>query len=249
VSANQFAGVLESSTAAVAARLDTRATGIPLVVFNPVAIGRHDAVEATVRFHGQAPVAVAVFDTATGRSVPAQLLDRQGGEARILFVADLPPVAYKVFDVRPLAATQASPPARSPSLAVTPSSLENSRYAVKIDANGDIASILDRGAGRELLRAPVRLELRDDPSPDKPAWRILWDTVNAAPREYLSAPRIRIAERGPVRVALEITRQAAGSIFVQRVTLTESGDRVEVENLIDWKSPNTLLKAAFPFSA
>jgi alpha-mannosidase len=249
VSANQFAGVLESSTAAVAALLDTRAAGIPLIVFNPVAIDRHDTVEATVRFHGQAPAAIIVFDTATGRSVPAQLLDRQGGEARILFLADMPPVGYKVFDVRPAAGTPASAPARQPSLRVTPSSLENLRYAVTIDANGDIASILDKSAGRELLRAPVRLELRDDPSPDKPAWRILWDTVNAAPREYVRAPRIRIAERGPVRVALEITRQAAGSTFVQRVKLTESGDRVEVENLVDWKSPNTLLKAAFPFTA
>jgi len=31
--------------------------------------------------------------------------------------------------------------------------------------------------------------------------------------------------------------------------LAEGGDRLEVENLVDWKSPNTLLKAAFPFTA
>src|SRR5205809_3983713 len=36
VSANQFAGVLTSSTSAIADNLDTRARGIPLVVYNPL---------------------------------------------------------------------------------------------------------------------------------------------------------------------------------------------------------------------
>ena len=100
-----------------------------------------------------------------------------------------------------------------------------------------------------MLKAPIRLELRDDPSPDKPAWRILWDTVNAPPREYVQSPEIRVVEKGPVRVAIEITRHAAGSTFRQRVMLTEGTDRVDVENFVDWKSPNSLLKVAFPFMA
>src|SRR5439155_11848190 len=152
---------------------------------------------------------------------------------------------FKVFEILP----GAPPRPTNASLRVTESSLENERYAVKIDSNGDVASIFDKDAGHELLQAPVRLELRDDPSPDKPAWRILWDTVKSPPREFVTAPTIRVVERGPVRVAIEITRAAAGSTFVQRVRLTEGGDRVEVENLIDWKSPNSLLKASFPFTA
>ncbi len=88
--------------------------------------------------------------------------------------------------------------------------------------------------------------MRDDPSPDKPAWRILYETVTAPVRDYPVKPVIRIVERGPVRVALEITRQAGPSTIVQRVMLTADGDRVDVENDIDWKSTNTLLKAAFP---
>ena len=164
---------------------------------------------------------------------------------RILFLADMPSVGFKVFEVLPGATRQA---ARS-ALSVTSDSLANTRYQVKIDSNGDLASIFDREAAHELLKAPARLELRDDPSPDKPAWRILWDTVKSPPREFVTAPTIRVVERGPVRVAIEITRAAAGSTFVQRVRLTEGGDRVEVENLIDWKSPNSLLKASFPFTA
>jgi alpha-mannosidase len=245
VSANQFAGVLTSSTSAIADNLDTRAQGIPLVVYNPLSTARRDPVEATVEFKTPAPAAVRVFDRATGRGVLAQVLERAGRKARILFMADLPSVGFKVFDVLPGATRQTT---RSP-LSVTTDSLENARYRVKIDANGDLASIFDKMAARELLKAPARLELRDDPSPDKPAWRILWDTVNGAPREFVTAPTIRVVERGPARVAIEITRAAAGSTFVQRVMLTDGGDRVDVENLVDWKSPNSLLKASFPFTA
>jgi alpha-mannosidase len=245
VSANQFAGVLESSAAAVAARLDTRAAGIPLVVYNPISSSRRDPVEATIEFPAAAPAAVHVIDSATGRAVPSQLLSTQGNQAKILFLAEMLPVGFKVFDVQAGASSQ---PARS-SLSVTPSSLENAHYSIKVDSNGDLSSIVDKEAGRELLKAPIRLEMRDDPSPDKPAWRILWDTVNSAPREFMTAPEIHIVEQGPVRVSLEITRRAAGSTIVQLVSLTEGGDRVDVENLIDWKSPNTLLKASFPFAA
>jgi alpha-mannosidase len=245
VSANQFGSVLTSSTSALAGMLDTSGLGIPLVVYNPLSMARRDPVEATVEFKGPAPAAIHVLDHATQREVLVQVLWRQGNKARILFLADVPSIGFKVFEV-----SKGAPRSRaSSSLSVTPSSLENARYKVRIDANGDLESIVDKHAGRELLKAPMRLELRNDPSPDKPAWRILWDTINSSPREYVTAPQVRVVERGPVRIALEITRKAAGSTFVQRVMLVERGDRVDIENTVDWKSPNSLLKASFPFAA
>jgi alpha-mannosidase len=247
-SLNQFAGVLTSSTAAVGGMLDTRGAGVPLVVFNPLAMKRLGTVEATVTFAGPAPVTLHVVDRADVTTVPAQILEREGNRARILFATVMPSVGFKVFDVLPGAVfVRRSPLAFNKGTRV--STLENQRYIVTVDANGDIASVFDKDAGKELLRAPVRLEMRDDLSPDKPAWRILWDTVNAPVREYPVQLQIRVAERGPVRVALEISRKAAGSTFVQRVMLTDGGDRVDVETALDWKSPNTLLKAAFSFTA
>src|SRR5438477_2562 len=171
---------------------------------------------------------IRVVDRATQRDVPLQVLERKENLAKILFLADMPAVGFKVFEVLP---GRSRIPARS-SLSVTGSSVENARYRVKIDSNGDLASIFDKQAGHELLKSPARLELRDDPSPDKPAWRILWDTVNSPPREFVNAPTIRVVERGPVRVVIEITRAAAGSTFVQRVRLTDGGVRVDVEKLI-----------------
>src|SRR5438552_147463 len=62
VSANQFAGVLTSSTSAAGSALDTRGAGIPLVVYNPVSMKRRDPVDATVEFKGPAPAAIRVID-------------------------------------------------------------------------------------------------------------------------------------------------------------------------------------------
>jgi alpha-mannosidase len=243
-SMNQFASVLTSSTSAAASLLNTSGTGTPLVIFNPLSVERHEPVEATVTLAAPA-AALSVVDAATGESVPAQVLERTPGSARILFMADVPAVGFKVVHVRAAAASR-SP---QPSVDVSENTLENNRLSVKIDRNGDISSIYDKDAKRELLRAPIMLELRDDPSSNWPAWEIQYDTVQSPAREYVSHPTTKVIERGPVRAAIEITRHASGSTFVQRVSLTAGGDRVTVENLVDWQSPDSLLKVSFPVTA
>lgn len=247
-SLNQFAGVLTSSASAVSSLMDTQGAGIPLVVYNPLSSPRRDVVDATVRLGGPA-AAIRVVDASTGRVVPSQVAGTSAAGTRILFVADAPSVGFKVFHVTGGGAggeAKASP--YVPSLRVTANTLENNRLKVRIDDNGDIASIYDKEAKRELLKAPVMLELRDNPSPSWPAWEVLYNTVQGPAREYVANPVTRIVERGPARVAIEVTRRAAGSTFVQTIRVSEGGDRVDVENLVDWRSPNSLLKASFPLA-
>jgi alpha-mannosidase len=245
VSLNQFSAMTTSAVSAVASGLDTSASGVPVVVYNPLAFARRDPVEALVQL-GRAAPAVRVLDLATGQDVPAQVLSSDGVSANVVFIADVPAVGFKVFDVRPLA----GPAARKPSaLKVTAASLENARYAVKLDANGDVRSIADKEAGSELLRGPAQLQLLDDRSTRWPAWEILWEEASKAPRVVVSSPVVRIVETGPARVALEVTRHAAGSTFVQRISLADGGDRLDFDTRVDWKTPGTLLKAAFPLTA
>jgi alpha-mannosidase len=245
LSLNQFAGITTGAAGAVASGMDTRGAGVPLVVFNPLALTRRDPVEAAVRFDASAPAAVRVVDAAAGKDVPAQVLSIDGRTVRILFLADLPAVGFKVFHVLP-AADKGRPVS---ALKVTESTLENERYAVKLDANGDVASILDRDAGRELLSGPARLELLSDLSTRWPAWEITWAEASRPARAYAASPRIRIVERGPARVALEVTRTAGDSTFVQRLSLAAGSDRLDFETSVDWRSTGTMLKASFPFAA
>src|SRR5208282_5194084 len=61
IAMNQFAGVLNNATEAVAAALDTQVKGVPLVVFNPLNIAREDLVEASVDFPEGMPKIVHVI--------------------------------------------------------------------------------------------------------------------------------------------------------------------------------------------
>jgi alpha-mannosidase len=243
---NQFAGVLDAAVGAVAAALDTRARGVPLVVYNPLSIRREDVVEARVAFRGAAPKAVTVVGP-DEKVVPSQIAGTDGNALRILFLATVPSVGFAVYDVRPAPAIAA---AATP-LRVTASSLENARYRVTLDADDDVAGIYDKAAGRELLAAPARLAFTFDKPRAWPAWNIDWSDQQKPPRAYLGGPaRVRVAEAGPVRVALEIAREGEGSRFVQTVRLAAggAGDRVEFAATIDWQSRECNLKAVFPLT-
>lgn len=237
---NQFAAVLTSATDAVASALNTQTQGTAVVVYNPLSIQREDVVEATVAFPNGAPKAVRVFGP-DGKEVPAQLAG-----SKVLFLAKAPSVGYAVYDVR---AAQA--PASS-TLKVAQSSLENARYTVKVDQNGDVSSIFDKSLNKELLSAPARLAIKTDRPVDWPAWNMDWEDQKKPPRGYVGGPaKIRIVENGPVRVALEVTRETEGSRFAQTIRLSagDAGNRVEFGNVIDWKTSAANLKAAFPLTA
>ena len=79
-----------------------------------------------------------------------------------------------------------------------------------------------------------------------------WDQEQAAPKVYVSGPaHTRVVEKGPVRVAIEVSREAAGSRFVQTIRLAagDAGKRVEISNVVDWNTRESNLKATFPLSA
>jgi alpha-mannosidase len=247
IAMNQFAGVLESATEGVASGLDTRGKGKAVVVYNPLNIPREDVVEASIAFPNGAPKAVRVFDP-EGREVPAQVTGEKDGAAQILFLARAPSVGYSVYDVRAAdSATDISSP-----LKVTESMLENARYRLQIDSNGDVSGIFDKVVNKELLSAPARLALQTERPHDWPAWNMDWADQQKPPRAYVSGPaKVRVVEHGPVRVALEVERTTEGSRFIQTIRLSagDAGNRVEFGNVIDWKTEAAALKATFNLTA
>jgi alpha-mannosidase len=130
--------------------------------------------------------------------------------------------------------------------------LENEYYRVTLNADGDVASIFDKKVDKELLSAPARLAISYDNPENWPAWNMDWEQEQAAPKAYVSGPaKIRVVEDGPARIALEVTRDTAGSHFVQTVSLSagDAGKRVEFRNAIDWNTRESNLKATFPLTA
>ena len=242
IAMNQFAGVLTNSTEAVSAALNTETKGIPIVVFNPLNVVREDVVEASVTFPTSMPKAVRVSGP-NGKEVPAQI-----SEGKVIFVAKAPSVGYAVYEVH----ASAGVPGEATALRVSESSLENRYYRVKLNTDGDIASIFDKSMGKELLAAPARLAISYDNPERWPAWNMDWEQEQAAPKAYVGGPaRIRVVENGPARVAVEVSREAAGSKFVQTIRLSagDAGKRVEIANAIDWNTKESNLKATFPLTA
>jgi alpha-mannosidase len=241
IAMNQFAGVLTNAMEGVSAALDTRTIGEPLVVFNPLNIVREDLVEAKMNFPGGTPNAVHVV-APDGKEVPSQIAD-----GKVIFLAKTPSVGYAVYDVQAGAGANASS-----TLKVSENSLENEYYRVKLNANGDVASIFDKSLHRELLSAPARLAISYDNPQQWPAWNMDWDQEQAEPKAYVSGPaKIRIVENGPARVAIEVSRETAGSKFVQTIRLSaaDAGKRVEFSNVVDWNTKESNLKATFPLTA
>jgi alpha-mannosidase len=242
IAMNQFAGVLNNATEAVTAALNTEGKGIPLVVFNALNIAREDVVEATVNFPAGIPKAVHVT-APDGKEIPAQI-----AHGKVIFLAKTPSVGYAVYDVQPGTGAADAPA----TLQVSENSLENQYYHVKLNAAGDVASIFDKSLGRELLAAPARLAISYDNPLHWPAWNMDWDQEQAAPKAYVSGPaKIRVVENGPARVAVEVSRETAGSKFVQTIMLSagDAGKRVEFANAIDWNTKESNLKASFPLAA
>lgn len=242
---NQLAQSVTTGVAAMAQHLDTRVSGIPLLVYNALDQPRTEAVEAEIILP-QSVRHVRVYDTVTDAEVPSQMLSQSGTSAKIVFIASAPSVGSRVYDVRPSAAACAL----KTGLSAAPNALESRRYKVSVTAAGDIGSVYDKAAAAELLSAPSQLEHFGDVSPNWPAWEILYNTVKNPPEGVISdSLQIRVTEHGPARAALEVTRTLGESTWVQHLRLTPDGDWVEVHNDVDWQTPGTLVKASFPMTA
>ena len=236
ISLRQFADVLETSVGAVASRLDTRVPGTPLVLYNPSGAPRREVVTVDAA-EGR------VFD-AQGRMVRAQRLS----DGKLAFVAEVPSVGYAVYDLR----KGNSSTART-SLKAGASTLENAVYSLRLDANGDICSLVDKRNGRQLVAEGKAIQLAmftENESFQWPAWEILKKTVDGIPVAVDGDVRISVAENGPVVAALKVERSFGESHFTQYIRLYAGADeeRIDIVNEVDWHGTNQLLKAEFPLT-
>ena len=234
LSLNQLAEEYTYGNRAISSLLDTSfGSGVPAAVSNPLQYARAGAVSVEVSFNA---AHVKVVD-AQGMEVPAQIAGNT-----VTFLAELPGMSWKVYDIQPADAATDSP------LKITERSLENENLAVTFDANGDITSIFHKRNNREALSRPIRMVALPDNSDKWPAWELRYDDVMSEDRRYPGAASFAVAESGPARVTLEITRKLGNSSFMQRVSMDAGAAYVKIYNEVDWRETGSLLKAEFPFS-
>jgi alpha-mannosidase len=149
----------------LAAAVDTRGDGIPVLLFNPVGWDRTDVVECQVGFSERDVYEVEVRG-ADGRPTQSDLLAVErydtGGikRATLLFIArEVPALGYEVYRVTPRAGeppdtTLSSNQPDAFMADVHRDVIENEFFRVEIDAwNGAIRSLVDKATGWEVIPA------------------------------------------------------------------------------------------------
>jgi len=242
ISQQQFSSILKHSADVVIQAMDTRSDGIPIVVYNALSIERVEPVEVEISL-GIHDNSLRVFNR-NGQEVPSQIIKQDPDNIHFLFLAKVPANGFEVYQVH--SSNKSS--LNKSRLSISKQTLESGKYKVTVNSDGDVSGIFDKVERKELLSAPIRLEMLTNETPDKAAWRIYYNTICARPRNFVrNVKNIEIEENGPVRVSLKITRETEGSIFIQHIRLAE-GDaeqRIDFVNEIDWNTRNTLLKASF----
>ena len=225
----------ERALSFVAKAIDTTGSGDAVMVFNPCAWDRTDVVEVD---SGGAGRIVTDID---GTPLPCQQAGKSG---RLAVLVTVPACGWKIVRV-----VEGKTAAKAVAT-VTKRSIETDLLTVRLNASGQLASVYDREARREVLAAGEagnRFEMMEDIPVEYEAWDIdEWaDDKRLEVKELLSS---EVVENGPVRTVIKLVWKARASKISQRMILYGHTKRIDFETEVDWHERKTLLKAAFPLA-
>ncbi len=126
--------------------------------------------------------------------------------------------------------------------------LENNLLRVTFADTGNIIDLYDRIAERNVLPEGQQANVFQA-FEDRPLGWDAWDIdIFYQDKQYQADPaeEIRIIEKGPLRVGLEIRRQVLNSQIIQRIYLYHDSRRIDFDTWVDWQEQHILLKVAFP---
>ena len=210
-----------------------------LVAFNPTG---YDA-DGAVTFAVPAGIAVPVV-LADGRALPTQ---RTGAESAVFCGGQVPPKGYRALALADAAADASLAP-RAGSIRIEGDAVETPYYRLSFNAQGQIATLYDKRAAREVLRpgqcANVLMTYEDKPH-NHDAWDVnhyymekSWPVDTLISRE--------VVEQGAVRTAIRFVWTYLDSTIAQTVLLYEHDPRIDFVTEVDWHEKQVFMKALFP---
>ena len=178
-----------------------------------------------------------IAETRNGEEVPAQ---RAHDGKTLLEAKDLPATGGKSFVIRSGKCRDSNP------IKVSGKGLENERIAINLNSGGEIESIYDKEAEREVVSgAANRLVAYRDVPTEYQAWELEEDIYEN--REDLPHPeRSEKLESGPVRGILKQTRPYGDSEITQKIKIYTNSKRIDFTTEINWHEEKVLLKTLFP---
>lgn len=268
----RLAGELMSrALAAVAQEIDTRGSGVPLLIFNPLGWERSDYVEAVIPFD-QEIMGPLQLRNARGETIPIQILDQVPGhaggmvQARVgLIASGIPALGYEVYHI--VEASSAAPGAESDPAQSTglddAGILENEEYRIKVDLwTGAIQELWLRREPWNVLRAPGNVVACEQDGGD--LWE-LYGTLNGNRRDAMTRRqpvpergRDRFSDesvggngaitRGPVFSEFRVSHPFAGGAYGTRLRLYHGLGRIDVRTALRNEQELVRYRVLFPLS-
>lgn len=184
----------------------------------------------------QLPDGVTAIAGGEGSEIPCQKL---GGNSYAL--VDLPSGSLTEFSATSL-------PEIEPKTLEFTGEIENDLLRIRFNEWGEITSIVDKKANREVVKSRCnQFKLYRD----VPVMFDAWDidaTYRHEPVMLEEKPEIQYLSRGPLFDCLRITRTINCSQLRQDIVIYKHSKRIDFKTTVDWKERHKLLKTGFDFN-
>lgn len=237
---DQATSARDAALTALAKKINTKGSGVPIIVFNPLGWSRTDPVTVDSPFPGDG-THVRITDS-SGKSYPGRTL----GDKLSFTARDVPAMGYKVFWASKVAQPVAS------GVSFDGPVIANEFFRVRIDPNlGVISGIYDKKNNRNVM-VPRQysdvLQILSESPVGMSAWNIggITDT-----KDLLGDSEVVRLDAGPAKASVFFDHRYSNSLFTQEITLYDGVPRIDIKMTADWhepsdgKKPSPMLKAAF----
>lgn len=235
----EYKELLEKAEKMISENIENIALNIDLkeksvIVFNTLGFERNDIVE----FKGEGLENISILDE-NGIEVSCQKISNGN---HIFFAENVPANGHKSYKI-----INDSKVCEN-NVKLNEKVAENKFFKIEFDDKAQISSFIDKRASRELLKKGcIANELQA--FEDKPMCFDNWD-IDIYYKEKMwkidDLQKVEVVENGPVRSTLKIERKFLDSDITQFIHIYKDLDRVDFQNIVDWKEKDVLVKVAFP---
>ncbi|MBL4933187.1 alpha-mannosidase [Clostridium paridis] len=211
-----------------------------LVVFNQLSFERNEYIELPRELKGKTLV------YGDGVEVLVQNID---DSKDIAYLTNIPAKGYRVLYIK-----EAKEKAQIENMVKVGKInngfiLENKFLKVNIDSRGELTSVFDKRADREVIKEGAKgnsLVIYED-KPHNP-WEA-WDTdiyYSEKSWEITDIIAIEVISKGPLKATIRVEKKYEDSTIEQFISLYHDSPRIDFETKVNWHEEHVLLKANFP---
>ncbi|MCU6712337.1 alpha-mannosidase [Paenibacillus sp. J5C_2022] len=185
-----------------------------------------------------------VWKDAEGAVIPSQ----RTGDKWHVFVSNIPSMGWSTIAFS--AEDSGQQAGRNAPFVMKEQGIDTPHYEIRWNEQGQLISIWDKTAGREVLADGMRgnvLQVFED----KPLAHEAWDIdlfYQEKCREVVELELCEAVEIGPLQAVVRFQWRYMDSVIRQEMILYAEGRRIDFRTEADWQEPQQLLKAAFPVS-